>query len=71
MWWRASERSIRESVKNAMAICRETGFGSVAFPLIGTGSGGFAHERAQSIMTEAIGRDAESITVVIVKYEKK
>ena len=42
MIWRASERSIRDSVTNAIRVAQEHGFGSIAFPIIGAGSGGGA-----------------------------
>lgn len=50
MLWRASERSICESVRNAMRLANEHGFRSMAFPVIGAGSGGFRAEQAQSVM---------------------
>ena len=37
MLWRASERSIRDSVRNAMNLAAEHGFQTIAFPLIGAG----------------------------------
>ena len=71
MLWHASERSIRDSVVNAMAICREREFASIAFPLIGAGSGGFAAEKAQAIMQDALSAVPELPAVVIVRYRKK
>ena len=50
MLWRASENSIRDSVSNAMNLAAEHGFLSIAFPLIGAGSGSFNKERAQRVM---------------------
>ena len=38
--WLSSERSIRLSVRNAISIARERGYRSIAFPLIGAGTGG-------------------------------
>ncbi len=40
MLWRSSERVIRDSARNAMKIVNEKGYGSIAFPLIGAGTGG-------------------------------
>ena len=54
--WRASERSIRDSVRNALKIAIEQGFKSIAFPLIGAGSGGFDRGRSMSIMLEELKR---------------
>ena len=71
MLWRASERSIRNSVANAMAICRERGFASIAFPLIGAGSGGFGAEKTQAIMLDALSTMPDLPAVFIVRYRKK
>ena len=39
--WRSSANSVRGSVLSAMEIVSKQGFKSVAFPVIGSGSGGF------------------------------
>src|SRR5271165_6747256 len=56
MLWRASEWSIRASVRNAMSLAHEKGLQSIAFPLIGAGSGGFNQERARAIMENELGK---------------
>jgi hypothetical protein len=53
-----------------MAICREKRFGSIAFPLIGTGSGGFPQERAQAVMMETLPSCGDVKEVVFVWYQK-
>lgn len=50
--WRSSERAIRDCVGNALAIARERGYRSIAFPLIGAGTGGFSPEGALEIMQD-------------------
>lgn len=67
--WRASERSIRDSVRNAMALVREHGFRSVAFPLIGAHSGGFSPERSQELILEELGRLDDDVEVVVVVFQ--
>lgn len=52
MFWRSSEESIRASVRNALALAKQHGFRSIAFPLIGAGTGGEKPERVLKIMTE-------------------
>jgi O-acetyl-ADP-ribose deacetylase (regulator of RNase III) len=52
--WRASERSIRDSVRNALKLANGRGFKSIAFPLIGAGSGGFNPGRVKQIMLEEL-----------------
>jgi len=39
MLWRSSESSVRDSVRNAIAIAHDRGYQSIAMPLIGAGSG--------------------------------
>jgi O-acetyl-ADP-ribose deacetylase (regulator of RNase III) len=68
MLWRSSERSIRDSVANALARARERGFRSVAFPIIGSGSGGFDEERALTVMRSALEASASDIDVTVVRY---
>ena len=70
MLWRASERSIRESVRNAMAMAHEKGFRSIAFPLIGAGSGGFNPERVKAIMEDELGKIESTMEVRLVVYVK-
>ena len=68
MLWRASEWSIRESVRNAMALAHEKGFQSIAFPLIGAGSGGFNQDRARVIMEDELASFESSMVARVVVY---
>ncbi len=70
MLWRASEWSIRQCVRNAMALAHEKGFQSIAFPLIGAGSGGFNQERARAIMEDELGRMESPMDVRVVVYRR-
>ena len=70
MLWRASERSIRDSVRNAIQIADEKGFQSIAFPLIGAGSGGFNQEQAKSLMLDELSRLDVPMLVKIVVFKK-
>ena len=67
--WRASERSIRDSVKNAMNIVTQKGFSSVAFPIIGTGSGGFSQIKALKIMQDELSKIISDAMAVIVEFK--
>lgn len=73
MLWRASERSIRDCVKNAMRLAQEKGFVSIAFPLIGAGSGGFNQEQAKTLMLDELSKlDVQmAVKVVVFKGAKK
>lgn len=70
MLWRASERSIRDSVINAMARAEALGAHSIAFPVIGAGSGGFNAGEAERIMRETFAGLDSRIDVVLVRYKR-
>jgi len=70
MLWRASERSIRDSVKNALLLAREKGFTSIAFPLIGAGSGGFNQQQAKTLMLDELSKLTVPMTVKVVVFRK-
>ena len=69
MLWRSSERSIRDSVTNAMRLAHGKGFESIAFPLIGAGSGGFNQEQAKNLMLDELGKLDVPMTVKIVVFK--
>ena len=69
MLWRASERSIRDSVRNAVHLASEKGFKSIAFPLIGAGSGGFNQEQAKALMLDELSRLEVPMIVKIVVFK--
>ncbi|MBK6576871.1 MAG: macro domain-containing protein [Sandaracinaceae bacterium] len=54
MFWRSSERSIRGSVRSAVALAQEHGFRSIALPLIGAGTGGGNEETVQALIEEEL-----------------
>jgi O-acetyl-ADP-ribose deacetylase (regulator of RNase III) len=66
--WRASERSIRDSVENAVALAAREGFRSMAFPYIGAGTGGVRVERAERWMLETFESLQFDGDVRLVRY---
>jgi len=66
--WRSSEWSVRTSVRNAMALAGRKGYRSIAFPLIGAGSGGGKAERVQEWMEQELVGIAYDGEVRIVRY---
>ena len=70
MLWRASERSIRDCVQNAIKIAHKNGFQSIAFPLIGAGSGGFNQDQAKALMLDELSKIAVKMAVTIVIFRK-
>lgn len=70
MLWRSSERAIRDCVRNALAIACQRGYRSIAFPLIGAGTGGFSPERALEIMQEEVGKFDFNGEVIFVRFRR-
>lgn len=66
--WRSSEQAIRDSVRNALEIAGNRGYRSIAFPLIGSGTGGFQPQRALEIMKLAVNCSAYDGEVRLVRF---
>ncbi|MHB8797517.1 MAG: macro domain-containing protein [Thermoanaerobaculia bacterium] len=70
MWWRSSPRSVRDSVRNALAVARERGYASIALPLVGAGSGGGNEAEIEEIMLEALSRCEFEGEVRLVRFAR-
>jgi len=70
MLWRSSERSIRDSVRNAIALAAKRGYQSIAIPLVGAGSGGGRPHRIQSIIVNELANCQFDGEIRIVRYGK-
>ena len=68
LFWVATRRSITDSVHNAMALVDQEQFTSVAFPLIGSGSGNRGKKFSLEVMLEAFAQIESPAEVVIVQY---
>ncbi|MCI5144730.1 MAG: Appr-1-p processing protein [Candidatus Electrothrix sp. AR3] len=69
MLWRSSERSIRDSVHNAMHCVADYGYCSVAFPLIGAGTGGGSPDEVLCLMEDELAQIDFAGVVRLVRYE--
>jgi len=68
MFWRSSEHSIRKAVRNSMAIVEEKGYRSIAFPLIGAGSGGGSPAKVLEFMRDELRSVDYDGEVRIIRY---
>jgi O-acetyl-ADP-ribose deacetylase (regulator of RNase III) len=69
--WRASEKSIRRCVRNAIQLAQGHSFRSIAFPLIGAGSGGFAPERSKAVMLDELQKVDAPLDIVLVQFKRR
>ena len=68
MWWRSSERSIRDSTRNAVTLATQHGFRSIAFPLIGAGTGGGSADNVLAMMQDELASCEFDGNVIIVRF---
>jgi O-acetyl-ADP-ribose deacetylase len=66
--WISSERAIRRSTQNALALARARGYRSIAFPIIGSGTGGISADKALTIMQSEIESADYGGEVRIVRF---
>ena len=70
MLWRASERSIRDSVANALRAAREHRIRSLALPLIGAGSGGFDEARVLALIIDTLEAELDDVEAIVVRFKR-
>jgi len=70
MLWRSSAASIRDSVRSAMELAKTRGYRSVAFPLIGAGSGGGKIAEVLKWMVDELSRIEFDGEVRVIRYKK-
>jgi O-acetyl-ADP-ribose deacetylase len=68
--WLPSEKSVRLSTRNALELAQKSGFATLAFPLIGTGTGGLDRSTAIELMTREIEASDYTGDVTIVIYDR-
>ncbi len=70
MLWRATRYSIEASTRNALGCAGEMNLASIAFPIIGAGSGGFSRSQAEQIMLDVLAEGEGPIEVTLVRYRR-
>lgn len=68
--WRSSEWSVRQSVRNAIALAAAKGYRSIAFPLIGAGSGGGDAQQILGLMLDELKGLSFEGRVVVVEFRR-
>jgi O-acetyl-ADP-ribose deacetylase (regulator of RNase III) len=68
MLWFATEYSIRKSVRSAITLAKEKNYHSIAFPLIGSGTGGVSQQKTLDMIRDEIEHSEFNGEAVIVKF---
>ena len=71
MLWRSSEESVRKSVQSALALSKQRGFNTIAFPLIGAGSGGGSEQEVSAYMRSELESMGFEGHVKVVRFSRK
>src|SRR5690348_12728027 len=71
IFWRSSERAVRNCVRNALEIAQKRGYQSIAFPLVGAGTGGLSQERALYVMQDEASRLDYDGEVRFVRFKER
>lgn len=70
-FWKASEQSIRNSVRNAVVLAGQRDWSRIAIPLIGAGTGGFDPTNAEHIICNELEQIDSKVAVTVVRYSGK
>jgi O-acetyl-ADP-ribose deacetylase len=68
MLWRATPESVADCARNALDLASRQGFASIAFPLIGAGTGGLPEKRVIDILHETITAHPYEGRVLLVRH---
>jgi O-acetyl-ADP-ribose deacetylase len=68
--WRASEKSVRLSVRNAVELAKERSYRSLAFPLIGAGTGGLSSIKVEQLMLNELATIDFDADVRVVRFTR-
>lgn len=71
LFWIATQYTVSQSVINAMKLVNKHHFESVAFPLIGSGSGNRGKSWSLKMMLDTLKEIETDARVLIVQYEPK
>ncbi|MDR1934767.1 MAG: macro domain-containing protein [Candidatus Accumulibacter sp.] len=71
LFWFATEKSIRLSVRSALGLAREKAYHSIAFPLIGAGTGGASQQKTLDWMREEAEASGFEGEVIIVRFKAR
>jgi O-acetyl-ADP-ribose deacetylase (regulator of RNase III) len=70
MFWCATEYSLRQSVINAISLAEAQGYKSIAFPLIGSGSGNRSKRWSMGVLTNQLDEMISDLEVVLVDFRQ-
>ncbi len=70
MLWRATERSIRDSTRNALVVAERHGWKSLAYPIIGGGTGSYKEDAALAFIEDELARAESPVDAVVVRFRR-
>ena len=67
--WVSSEKAVRKCVSSALQLAQQNDYRSIAFPLIGTGTGGMKPERVLTLMIEEAATSTYEGEIRFVRFQ--
>jgi len=68
IFWRSSEMIVRKCVSSALAVAAAHQIDTIAFPLIGAGTGGLDPDRVEKLIAEQASQTDYGGKIVIVRF---
>ncbi|HYR07354.1 MAG TPA: macro domain-containing protein [Longimicrobium sp.] len=68
MLWRATPQAVADCARSALDLAARHGFASIAFPLVGAGTGGLPEKRVIDILHESITAHPYEGRVLLVRH---
>lgn len=68
-YWRATEKAVANGVRNALELAQQQGFSSIAFPALGSGTGGMSVDRSLHLMEQSVIQAATPLDVLLVEFK--
>lgn len=70
MLWRASPRSVCDSVRNAWDLAQKHGHQRIVLPIVGAGSGGLDEDRALDLILSTLEACSGPGSATVVRFDK-
>lgn len=68
-YWRASEKAVANGVRNALELAKQKDFSSIAFPALGSGTGGMSIDRSLHLIEQSVNQASTNLDVLIVEFK--
>lgn len=69
LFWNSPLSAVQTSTINALSLAEQLGLSSLAFPILGAGSGRLAPQAAEAMMLQTFAKQASPLAVKLVRFQ--